>query len=472
MSGLSGEAYTPGDIIREIKQIFPNVSEEQYTLTPPEEKVESKASAFEVYARENGRGAESIDTVYELLNGYDNYKGRLLAIERARKKEKRSIQSAEIATKLFGKNMFLTATRTETYHQCPFKFFCRYGIKAEPLTPASVDSLLSGTIIHDAFENILSEYKRDQLEAFSDDELKDIIKSILKKYLNEKMGGAENKTKRFLQQYDAIAEQVYIILKRLIEEFKTSEFVPVDFELAISPEKDIKPYSIKLDDGGSLMVTGSVDRVDIMEKNGKKYLRVIDYKTGKKTFKLNEVFYGLSTQMLIYLFAIYADKGEKYGEIVPSGIFYMLAKPAESNLDRNADQEAIDKKLLYSNKMNGMVVDDIEIASGMEKNLEGIFIPASLNKDGELTGTLISYENLMLLRREIDEVLKNTAQALHLGKIQAVPSKPKYCGSCDYRFICGYETGDEILTIPDMKHSEAIKFLREKYLGKEGENDG
>ena len=40
------------------------------------------------------------------------------------------------------------------------------------------------------------------------------------------------------------------------------------------------------------------------EKYGRKYLRIIDYKSGHKTFDLQYVFYGLDVQMLMYLCAL------------------------------------------------------------------------------------------------------------------------------------------------------------------------
>lgn len=54
----------------------------------------------------------------------------------------------------------------------------------------------------------------------------------------------------------------------------------------------------------ALSVRGKVDRVDGWIKDGKLYLRVVDYKTGQKAFDLSDVRYGLGIQMLLYLFAL------------------------------------------------------------------------------------------------------------------------------------------------------------------------
>ena len=81
-----------------------------------------------------------------------------------------------------------------------------------------------------------------------------------------------------------------------------------------------------LSDGGSIRIIGSVDRVDVMEKDGKSYLRVIDYKSGGKKFDMSQVLSGLNMQMLIYLFAICENGKERYGDIIPAGVFVFPGK--------------------------------------------------------------------------------------------------------------------------------------------------
>ena len=358
--------------------------------------------------------------------------------------------------------MHLSASKTEVYYKCPFQYFCKYGIYAKPRKEAQVDPAISGSLIHKVFEIILDEFPKQKLIEASPEVLKKRISEIMDDYLEKKMGGAQSKSKRFMKQYNSISEQIFFALSKMVEEFKVSDFAPADFELPINYGAVIEPYELPLSDGGTLSVSGSVDRVDIMEKNGKKYLRVVDYKSGGKTFNLSDVVSGLSTQMLIYLFAIEKNGKEKYGDIIPSGVLYMPAKAAEADLDRYASEQDIIDKVLESNRMSGIIVDDIDIIKGMEHDVNGRFIPVTLTKSGafDKRSKLIKAEDFVRLKRKIDMILKQMALNLHKGEIPVLPAKEDVCKYCDYSSVCGFEDGDSYREIAEGKDNEIIEILR------------
>lgn len=168
------------------------------------------------------------------------------------------------------------------FYKCPFSYFCKFGLKLNPLKKAELDFAQSGTFIHHCLEKILSENDRDTLREMPDDTLREKIQTVLENYIAEKLGGSADKEPRFLFLLHNLCDTVLDVIKRLIAEFSVSAFIPTDFELSIGPDGDIQPYRLPLSDGGSIRIIGSVDRVDVMEKDGKSYLRVIDYKSGGK----------------------------------------------------------------------------------------------------------------------------------------------------------------------------------------------
>ena len=120
------------------------------------------------------------------------------------------------------------------------------------------------------------------------------------------------------------------ILDNVLEELRVSDFAPIDYEVDFSRGGDLPP--VECADGDlSVSLSGKVDRVDGYIKNGRLYLRVMDYKSGKKSFSLSDIWYGLNMQLIIYLYALQQEGLDRYrqrleaelNEIVPAGVLYV-----------------------------------------------------------------------------------------------------------------------------------------------------
>ena len=211
-----------------------------------------------------------------------------------------------------------------------------------------------------------------------------------------------------------------------------------------------------------------MDRVDIMRKNDKAYVRIIDYKTGSKDFSLSDVLYGLNMQMLIYLFTIWQNGKERYGDIVPCGVLYMPAVRPIADVDRNADEAEAESDRKSILKMKGILLDDPEVIFGMEAEAKGIFIPASIKADGSFSSVskVASLEQLGLLKRHIENLLYKLADTLYGGDIAAVPIKGGTndpCRYCDYRAVCGFEEGkSSVRNLVKFKDHELFEMMKDE----------
>lgn len=123
-----------------------------------------------------------------------------------------------------------------------------------------------------------------------------------------------------------------------------------------------------------------MDRVDLYRTGEADYVRVVDYKTGQREFRLSEVLEGINLQMLIYLLSLWQNGEERYGRVTPAGVLYLPAKLPVVRLSRDADAAALEREQLLTMKMNGLILDDPEIVQAMEADAAGLFIPARLDK--------------------------------------------------------------------------------------------
>lgn len=146
------------------------------------------------------------------------------------------------------------------------------------------------------------------------------MRQYLEKYSEEQLGGCREKSARFRYLFSRLRTTAYAIVENVADELSQSDFVPLEFELGFGG-RDGRLPAITIREGEStLAVTGKVDRVDGWLRDGKLYIRVVDYKTGKKSFDLTDLRYGLGVQMLLYLFALEGE-GERYfgHPVVPAG---------------------------------------------------------------------------------------------------------------------------------------------------------
>lgn len=470
-----GDSLTPSILFESASALFenrcPNLSDADLS---PAYFAETKDSALFSYAESSSSTQPSVKeesaSVRTALEEEENslINAKLEAIDGAKQQRTFAIKDPKIATELFGKNMYLSASKADVYHKCAFEYFCKFGMKAKPMERAELDPAKSGTVIHYVLEQIIKENGMDKLIQMSASDRADQIGKWLKTFAEERMGGFEDKNERFRYLYRRLRITLIDVVNRLCEEFENSLYEPTDFELSIGKGKEIEAYHLDLPDGGALDIQGSVDRVDTYEtedENGEKvtYIRVVDYKSGGKDFKLSDCLYGLNMQMLIYLFAIEANGAPRYGKTLPAGIFYYPAKRNTSTLPhRNMSQEELQTAKWKNDMGNGMFLWDQKSLEAMEKNLAGHYIPVKTNKSGELKGNLISLHHLGLLRKRIDAILTEMGESLHNGNIAALPAEgtnyKNTCKYCDYKAVCRRE-GDAVREIVSATTEEACKLL-------------
>ena len=233
------------------------------------------------------------------------------------------------------------------------------------------------------------------------------------------------------------------------------------FELKIGKNGDVEPIEIELKEG-SVQIKGFVDRVDKLDIDEKRYIRVIDYKTGAKEFLLSDVLYGLNMQMLLYLVSIVRSKEGFYKDSVPAGVLYFPANIKPVAAERSDDTESRQKKIYSLSKMNGMLVGDEAVISRMDKEKEGLFLPARFDSKGALKGNFISLSQFEKLGRYMDNLIKEMGDSIHEGKIPAIPALgPNHsttCEWCDYSEVCLREKG-EYRYIDNLKHDDALRII-------------
>ena len=388
---------------------------------------------------------------------------------------------------LYGRNLSLSASRMDRARSCHFAYFMQYGLRARERAAAGFDAPQAGTFVHDVMEHTLAAAREaGGLKTLSREELRKLTRASIAAYIENNLPDLPEKSARFRYLFRRLCESTYRIMDEVADELRESDFEPLAFEFAFDDRSGDMP-AIEFRTGeGAVHVNGKIDRVDGWLHDGKLYLRVVDYKTGKKSFDLAELRHGLGLQMLLYLFALERGAAGRFDgrEIVPAGVLYTPARDQILRLPRNTDAETLRREAQKALRRSGMVLSDDAVLRAMEHSAleepHRLPIKVKIGKDGSrsISGSLATAEQLGKLSRYVDKLVRDIARETERGNIDADPfarsATDTVCTYCPYAAACGFEPGqggDRYEYIASTNADEFWKAVDEAIAGR-GESDG
>ena len=424
MSFPEAQGKRPSSIVRTLARMF---GLEIKQARVEEYSSQSVGACFELAFLDGYAGSEETAAVRELVAQDTAFARFSIAAERAAKMERGRL-SPEYAELLYGSRLRLSATQLDRFNSCQFAYFIKNGLRAKNRRTAAIDALTEGTFMHYILENVTGEIKSTVGFKNCDETLcVKLTEKYVAEYARLVLNDFSDTTERFKYLFKRLARQAGKIVSDMAAELKSSDFEPVEFELKFLE-------TAAADDGGGseLQISGVVDRVDMWVSGDMRYLRVVDYKTGRKSFSLSDVWHGMGLQMLIYLFALQKKGGE--GErLVPAGVLYAPAKDVLLDADRDISDVEIAQKRAKALRRNGLLLDDPKVLEAMEHGDDKKYIPVRF-KDTSVTGDcLASLERFGKLSRHVDAVLKQVAEEIRAGSIRANPVyKGPHTNACIY----------------------------------------
>lgn len=397
------------------------------------------------------------NTVLRYLSEKETYKTRLNFL--ARGTEQDDYLDSKTVSGLYGDKIYTSYSRLEKMAGCPFSHFCAYTLRLKPEPVASLGPSETGNIIHKVLEELVPMLcKKDENGQYPDEELaKELVSELLCRYLSSiSHTDMQKLPKRFVYLYNRLSRLLFEMAVNIVRELRVTKFMPSDFELNISDKGDVKPVPIDLGDGCTLYITGQIDRVDVYEKDGVSYIRIVDYKTGSKVFKMCDIENGFNLQMLLYLASIMACGKEKYGEkLVPAGVLYSNVVSSTMSLSLGNDDIASKSGEVSKPVCSGIFVNDEEILFAMDPTENSMYIPIG-RKNGEATKkeALASLEEMgglldfvMATAKELAKEMRNGLKSVTPFDGGNSPCKVNPCEYCDMFPVC---MGD----ISDVRRSE------------------
>ncbi|HWR22383.1 MAG TPA: PD-(D/E)XK nuclease family protein [Feifaniaceae bacterium] len=441
-------------LIDRVRELFPNCVEQS---TAAQALPQSPQSGF-LQLLQNLKAADPLHAALRAYFAEDSfYFARLSQAEAfAREPTVPPSFGAPLARKLYGKRVFSTVSRLETFRTCPFQHFAQYGLKALPRREYKEKKSDIGSFSHMALEAFVREaQRRYDWGSITREDCEALLDEILPDCLSRYQDGMLVATPRARALSSFYIAAVRETAWALSESFKKGGFRPVGLELRFGPDEALPPVTVPLPDGGELLLSGAIDRVDAAEQNGERLVRVVDYKTGDRSFSYESIADGLKLQLPVYLAA--AIKAENAS---PAGAFYQPV------LDPAADEGGEDK-LQKKMRLIGVLRRDEEILSATERALSGISeVVEGLQRKADASvrehARLLSAEEMQKLLSFAVKRTGEIAAELISGRVAAAPvkmGKSTACAYCDYKSVCRFDARLPNCRVRDIKKCGKQEFF-------------
>ena len=357
--------------------------------------------------------------------------------------------SSDTALKLYSKTLNVSPSSIETYAKCPFYHFILYGLKLKVKEKYLFDSREVGTFVHYLLENVI----KNDLDNIKEGNAYEIIKKYSLSYIKDNGKIMDNKTKYLIEE---LSKSTSNVINMIVSEQEKSRFKPTFFELKIDDNSKVKPLSVKLSNG-TLNINGIVDRVDTYQDDKSYYYRIIDYKTGEKKFRLDEVLMGLNLQMLIYLLAIKNSHSFTDKKMIPSALLYYPALLKESKSSRGLTLEEKKKSVYDRLKMNGIINSSSDVLDLFGEDLK--CYTDSFVRDKLSFEKVFSMDDINNVFEYMINTIKTIGNSILDGKVSVSPVEDG-CKYCKFSSICKFDKKiDKTRKIKSYKNTEVYQML-------------
>lgn len=447
MADSEGNTMGISPLIARVRSVFPKLEIQSALDDSVEQQWESVASARGTLGKlteqlremRYGKGAgpageerELWQTVGHWYAHSTNWKEPFKKIQEALDYEGVDDQmSAGQAVRLFEPPVQASVSRLELYRKCPFSHYVQYGLKPVPRQAYQVEPPDIGTVLHHLIDEI---YKEAEVKNVSVSELsKEQTDAMVDTILDEKLPQVRHQVFSSTGQYQYLGRKLRRVSKRtirvLVDHMQRGAF---DFKYSEQQFNQVLQLP-RLKE--TVKIRGVIDRIDVYERDGGTFVKVIDYKSGNKTLNLTELYYGLSLQLAVYMEAgLEIIEGEN---LIPGGTFYFHIDDPLVAVDE-LTPESVTAELNKSFQLNGLYLDDPLFTKAMDTEAEGNSTVLSLRAKNSKLNREEFDDLLAYVRRLIVDMTENILK----GDIAIRPykrDKETGCQFCAYNGICQFD---------------------------------
>ena len=361
----------------------------------------------------------------------------------------------EVTESLYGTELTSSVSRVEKFYRCPFSHFTTYGLRLEERAEYRLENFAMGDLFHEALKWITHETEKLNLQW---NRLTKIQCSQLARQAVEQIVPVfSHQILLSSARYRYIQRKLIRIVERtmmaLSQHAKNSFFKPVAIEAAFGPNEKLPPLDIDLSGGRKMLIRGRIDRIDRAKIGDKSYLRVVDYKSSSRDLDLNEVYHGISLQLLTYLDVAVENSGVWFdGEVDPAGVLYVHVHNPILKMEQEVDELTLEIERMKKYRMKGLLTENAESLIAMDEELEqggsSSIVPVYLKKDGTASlskSRVVQPSDMGQIKQYVRHKHKVAGEGILSGETGIQPYRLKgrtACDYCSFKSVCQFDPSD------------------------------
>lgn len=356
---------------------------------------------------------------------------------------------AELARQLYGSRLSGGVTMMERYAGCAFRTFLERGLGLEDRQVYEADAADIGSFMHEALRRYSEEVKASgtTFRLISEEDAAKLMERTVDSLLAEEKNEIFQSDNRNAYTAYRIRELLLHMTKMIREQLKAGRFEPEEFE---------KKYSFSSE---YMDLYGSIDRVDTCTEDGRKLIKVSDYKSSVKDLDYGEVYAGTKAQLPVYMKAVLRENPT---ENVPAAMLYACLDDPYVNADDEEKAEAARKDAI---RPKGVILSDTKVLQAIDNKLTG---EAKEKSDVVILSDdkMLSVDEMNALSDYAEQLLTKEAKEILSGNIIQNPvrgGQNPECFYCSYSDFCTKKIREEknFRTIPKMSKADFFLKLEE-----------
>lgn len=370
---------------------------------------------------------------------------------------------------LYGDKVFFSASGLEQFALCPYRHFVRYALSPQKKESYDFEVTDMGLLLHQCIDEFTEKIKNNPplLEVLQKEYRDDLMDKIFERRSEEFANKNFEKNARneyFLRKTHEVARMT---AQYVFRQFQSGKFSLWGQEVDFGRRRELAAITLL---EGEAYLHGRIDRVDVLQEDDKTYVKVIDYKTGKKEFSLSDVWQGFDLQLLFYLYAVLQSYSFGEDKAFPAGAFYFPA--VHSLIHTEEEDEMILEKLKKENfLMDGIALKEEKILRAIDESIEAgssVFKGAGRKKFDEKENLLTAGEFHTLMQHAM-KLAQTMAIEILNGKTEVSPilknGDRRACDFCNYKSICRFDERKSAYSyrrIKDYKNEEIKEKIAEE----------